>query len=329
LGLKGKKRVPWHGTKYILLVTQKHIDPGSNDDGILEQDLLPTYMDLNVIYIYPFEDNNDNGGIQKSIRVSDILYIGSAVEGERPHMFTVQIDTKEKIYLINCKSPNTALKWVKVVRQAITTLEEIDRTDNKCLKRNVDTIIHSYRFADLKLGELVLHDLSTALNFADKNTEHTSTISKDSIKRVKEKCSASKFNPMQSTLSRMQEDIHLAKEGLKTVEIPVLISIFGFAANQLIYTLDAFQAKRPFYGALFQEYLKLWHLRWTEYASVVWNGRNAKFDNSMILQFVELLFYQEDTINEYGMHDARYENSYNELMGTFCIRCYKRVMPMV
>jgi hypothetical protein len=65
-------------------------------------------------------------------------------------MFTVQIDTKEKIYLINCPSPNTALKWVKVVRNAITTLGEIDRTDNKCLKRNVDTIIHSYRFADLK-----------------------------------------------------------------------------------------------------------------------------------------------------------------------------------
>lgn len=34
LGLKGKKRVPWHGTKYILLITQKNIDPGFGDDGI-------------------------------------------------------------------------------------------------------------------------------------------------------------------------------------------------------------------------------------------------------------------------------------------------------
>jgi hypothetical protein len=175
-----------------------------------------------------------------------------------------------------------------------------------------------------------LHDLSTALNFADKTSENpASIISRDTVKRIKEKASASKSNPMHSTVGRMQSDIHLAKEGLKTVEIPVLISNFGFAANELIYTLDAFQAKRPFYGALFQEYLRLWHLKWTEYTAVVWNERGLGFDNSMILQYVELLFYQDDTINSYGMDDPRYENSYNELMGTFCIRCYKRVMPMV
>ena len=41
------------------------------------------------------------------------------------------------------------------------------------------------------------------------------------------------------------------------------------------------------------------------------------------------LYTQERLINEYGMTDPRYKNSYNELNGTFCVRTFRNVIPMV
>lgn len=38
---------------------------------------------------------------------------------------------------------------------------------------------------------------------------------------------------------------------------------------------------------------------------------------------------EEKTINEYGTEDPRYNNSYNELTSTFCMRVYNNIMPLV
>ena len=47
-----------------------------------------------------------------------------------------------------------------------------------------------------------------------------------------------------------------------------------------------------------------------------------------ILQFLNILYKQENIIKEYGMSDPRYKNSYNELISSFCYRIFKNVMPM-
>lgn len=48
-----------------------------------------------------------------------------------------------------------------------------------------------------------------------------------------------------------------------------------------------------------------------------------------ILEFLYILVEEEKMINEYGTHDPRYGNSYNELTATFCMRVYNNIMPMV
>lgn len=48
-----------------------------------------------------------------------------------------------------------------------------------------------------------------------------------------------------------------------------------------------------------------------------------------ILEFLNVLIREEKTINEYGTEDPRYQNSYNELTATFCVRVYKNIIPMV
>lgn len=48
-----------------------------------------------------------------------------------------------------------------------------------------------------------------------------------------------------------------------------------------------------------------------------------------ILEFLYILSQQEKTINDYGTEDPRYNNSYNELTATFCMRVYTNIMPLV
>lgn len=48
-----------------------------------------------------------------------------------------------------------------------------------------------------------------------------------------------------------------------------------------------------------------------------------------ILEFLNLLYLEEKLINEYGMEDIRYQNSYNEITATFSVRIFKNMMPLV
>lgn len=47
------------------------------------------------------------------------------------------------------------------------------------------------------------------------------------------------------------------------------------------------------------------------------------------MKFLDILYNQEAMINSYGMEDPRYNNSYNEVLSTFCVRTFKAIMPMV
>lgn len=42
-----------------------------------------------------------------------------------------------------------------------------------------------------------------------------------------------------------------------------------------------------------------------------------------------MTFVQDKWIQEFGMQDPRYGNSYNELTATFCVRIFKNIMPLV
>ena len=48
-----------------------------------------------------------------------------------------------------------------------------------------------------------------------------------------------------------------------------------------------------------------------------------------VLEFMQILCQEEKLIKEYGSEDQRYNNSYNELTSTFCVRLYKNIMPLI
>jgi len=72
-----------------------------------------------------------------------------------------------------------------------------------------------------------------------------------------------------------QNKLILRDKLLKT-QITVLLAVFGRALDFYKYTLDALQAKRPFYKYLFQSYMREFHLLFTEYIAVFWNYRKKR-----------------------------------------------------
>jgi hypothetical protein len=61
----------------------------------------------------------------------------------------------------------------------------------------------------------------------------------------------------------------------------------------------------------------------------VWNYNNAKFENGEIITFINRIRTHETTILSYGMTEPRFKESYNELVSTFCTRCFRNIMPMI
>lgn len=75
--------------------------------------------------------------------------------------------------------------------------------------------------------------------------------------------------------------------------------------------------------------MQKFHLQLTSFVSEYWNKSSKKFGGHDIMQFLNFLYTQDNMITKYGMNDQRYFNSYNELSGTFCIRTFNNMMPMV
>jgi hypothetical protein len=75
--------------------------------------------------------------------------------------------------------------------------------------------------------------------------------------------------------------------------------------------------------------MKDYHHKFTDTAAAYWNKKYKKFNGQDIMRFLNVLYNQEFVINNYGMSDPRYFNSYNELSATFCVRTFNNTMPMV
>jgi hypothetical protein len=124
-------------------------------------------------------------------------------------------------------------------------------------------------------------------------------------------------------------DRHINSIEIKKTDTPTFLDKLQKAHDHLAQTLDAIQSFRPFYSDLFKLYMKTYHLKFSDFASAYWNKKYKKFGGHEIMSFLDILYQEEQMINSYGMTDPRYFNSYNELSGTFCVRTFNNMMPMI
>lgn len=124
-------------------------------------------------------------------------------------------------------------------------------------------------------------------------------------------------------------DRYIEVMDVKKTDIPTFLERMQKAYDHEALTLDAIQSFRPFFREVFKLYMQTFHLKFTDFASQYWNKKYKKFAGNEIMSFLDILYQQEQMINSYGMTDPRYFNSYNELSGTFCVRTFANMMPLI
>jgi hypothetical protein len=157
--LEDSNRRQLKGKYYLILVTQKNSDASSgHDDKILSENLLPVSICFNTIYVFPYNDLDDNSPVERKIRTFDILDVSIAESQEKEDYYTVRIDTLDHILLVSTKDANACVKWVKIVKKSMEMLEETKLTVHKELTRNVDNLIWNFRKKKVDIGALAAQD---------------------------------------------------------------------------------------------------------------------------------------------------------------------------
>ena len=279
---------------WCILITQKDVDD-LEDDQILGNENYPLWMDNDVIYIFEYSNDNDNSFHKRTLYTKDILSfeiiendsafdtVANFMNSDRKNAnYMIRIAMQDKAMFFVCNSATECDKWMKLISKSKKNVEEISRTKNHILRRNVDALIRKYRFQDLDLQEWVESDY-----------------------------------------------LHIF-EGITTEsDREDWLEHFEHGIDHFDKTLDALQAQRPFYRVMFEYYLKEFYLKMITFASQFWNKRFKEFSPGDIIYFVGLLKLQNKVINEYGLHNSRIEHSFNEVVGTFTVRMFKNIMPMI
>lgn len=119
------------------------------------------------MYIFSSESEEDNSKFELKIETKDMLSIEAHDNSCITEGYTFRVELKEKIHFFACGSATECQKWIEILQKSKKTSEELKRTKFNCLKRNVDPLIHSYRFLDLNINEKIKEDMDQFLEEID------------------------------------------------------------------------------------------------------------------------------------------------------------------
>ena len=159
--------------RLVILVTSKAWGSDNfNDDNILTDENLPTFVLLDWIYII----NAEYGGqlFDHKIFTKDILSIEPLDDKYIKNGYTFQIETKEQVYFLTCDRATECLQWLEIIRKSKRTIEEKIRSKfGGCLDKNIDPLINLYKgHPNYDFDQSIRHD--SELYLQDVNIQATS-----------------------------------------------------------------------------------------------------------------------------------------------------------
>jgi hypothetical protein len=179
---------------------------------------------------------------------------------------------------------------MRILRRARKTCDEIVRTHEVKLRKNVDKLVFLYR---------------------SRKPEEVAKYCDDEFELF---TMAIKYEKTRSVIF------------LKMMNNAQLNS-FDVASFDKI--LDAIQAGRPFYPDLLKQVIEHNHEVWTSVVTKYYNMRFKELSGNEILQFAALVSKQRKGILSYGMCDNRFVQGLHDLMATFFCRTFKNLMPLL
>lgn len=145
--------VLWDKMFIILASGKSFIDQDSEpqDSTLLTNSKLPPWMELDHIYIFKYETDRDTSEFAEKINVGEILSI-QPIETKKADVaakYCVRIDLKDRFHMFGMELASECNSWMRALRRAKKTHEETLRSQDQKLRKNVDLLIHQYKFGSV------------------------------------------------------------------------------------------------------------------------------------------------------------------------------------
>ena len=128
-----------------ILVCSKSFEENQPDEELLDSDQLPDWMDVDTFYYFDYQKQGDDKSFKSKILGNQILMVEPISDPKLKGKYNFTLEIKEKIYVFGTEFALETNEWVKALKTAKKTYEDMSRTKNEGLFRNIDLLISLYK----------------------------------------------------------------------------------------------------------------------------------------------------------------------------------------
>lgn len=165
-----KNFLSWQSEFYIIASSKSFNESAAQpSDQIFAASSMPAWFELDTLFMFSFENDNDESEARKKISAKDIMSIEPVQDSSFKGNFHFIIELKQKVYFCGVEYAHEAVQWTDAIRKSKKTIEEISRTKNNKLSRNIDPMVSSFILNNTKAAavQLASKDLGTVFDGLD------------------------------------------------------------------------------------------------------------------------------------------------------------------
>jgi hypothetical protein len=114
--------------RYGILITAKDTDYEDDDDDICDSKKLPGWMDLETLYLFPYEQKDDAATFEQKISTKEMKTIEYQDDSATKEGYTFRVETEDKVFFYACRTATECKKFVEILNKSKKTIEELQRT---------------------------------------------------------------------------------------------------------------------------------------------------------------------------------------------------------
>lgn len=161
--------------EFFIIVTSKAFGSGNQieaeevDKSIVTESEVPPWFDLDTLYLFNFDNDQDDSEARKKYSGKEILHVESVEDSSFKGKYNFVLEISSKIYFCGVEYCQDLNRWLSALRKAKSNSEEMARYKNPSKMRNIDHFINLLKIKSYdSLEEEATKDFNKAVQkFAD------------------------------------------------------------------------------------------------------------------------------------------------------------------
>lgn len=147
MNFKKKGRQDFERVFLFLFTAKSFVDEHSGDLRLVKRRRLGAWMEFDTLFIFTYDGVGDKSEYIDKISVKDAFLIEPLPPGSgtKEMKYAFRVETPFKTYTICVALGIEVTNWIRILKRAKKTSEEVLRTDEAKLRKNIDKLISLYR----------------------------------------------------------------------------------------------------------------------------------------------------------------------------------------